>query len=538
MTRWLHRRHRQGRRPNRRNHPLQHLAACGAIGSVIVVLAMLLAISASAKGAPDWVERGGTSTAYQSGRYLTGFAQAEGKQDALESAKQLATADLARQISVQIESSVVDITKETNGQIENDLTSQIRATSDIRLEGVRFETYRKRKKVWVLAVLERLPAAIARRKQRDQALHSTKLCLGEAEKEERAGRPNRALDIYRGCRTPLDTALEHEAVAAALSRTGLLADEASEVLVRHAALINSRVRAIPHEDARSIRSAADGLATQLSRSGVGRGQQLTVAPFLYQSRDVSSPFGREIAIALESAIGRSNPSGSDPARTGKSEPRARSVVVRGTYHEAADRLQLRATAKEAGSGRLLASAEVDLTRQGIPKNLAIRPPNFDAYANAADKLSGGEVVSGDLRIELRTNKGIRGLVFDEGEDLQIYVRVNHPAWVRLIYVLTNGEHVPIEEAWYIDNSKVNQLVEYPAAFEIVAPFGVEMIHGMAHTEKPGMLVTHRTQIEGQDYQVISEGADQVVRQRGIARKQKKQVAEQMVQLTTMRATSD
>jgi hypothetical protein len=272
------------------------------------------------------------------------------------------------------------------------------------------------------------------------------------------------------------------------------------------------------------------LATQLSRAGIGRGQQLTVAPFLYQSRDVSSPFGREIAIALESAIGRSNPSGS--------EPRSRSVVVRGTYHEVADRLQIRATAKEAGSGRLLASAEIDLTRQGIPKSLAVRPPNFDAYADTADKLSGGEVVSGDLRIELRTNKGIRGLVFDEGEELQIYVRVNHPAWVRLIYVLTNGEHVPIEEAWYIDSSKVNQLVEYPAAFEIVAPFGVEMIHGMAHTEKPGMLMTHRTRIEGQDYQVISEGADQVVRQRGIARKQKKQVAEQMVQLTTMRATSD
>jgi hypothetical protein len=534
MTQWLHRRRRQDWRPDGRIHPLQHRASCDAIGIFIALLSMLLPmllpVAASAKGAPDWVERGGTSTAYQSDRYLTGFAQAEGKQNALESAKQLATADLARQISVQIESSVVDVTKEINGQIENDLTSQIRATSDIRLEGVRFETYRKRKKVWVLAVLERLPAAIARRKQRDQALRSTKLCLSEAEKEERAGRPNRALDVYRGCRTPLDTALEHEAVAAALSRTGLLADEASELLVQHAARINSRVRAIPHEDARSIRSAADGLATQLSRAGIGRGQQLTVAPFLYQSRDVSSPFGREIAIALESAIGRSNPSGSDP--------RSRSVVVRGTYHEVADRLQIRATAKEAGSGRLLASAEIDLTRQGIPKSLAVRPPNFDAYADTADKLSGGEVVSGDLRIELRTNKGIRGLVFDEGEELQIYVRVNHPAWVRLIYVLTNGEHVPIEEAWYIDSSKVNQLVEYPAAFEIVAPFGVEMIHGMAHTEKPGMLMTHRTRIEGQDYQVISEGADQVVRQRGIARKQKKQVAEQMVQLTTMRATSD
>ncbi len=530
--------HRQDRQPDTRIRPQQRLARRAPLGIFIIVLVGLLPVVATAKGAPDWVERGGASTAYQSGRYLTGFAQAEGKQDALESAKQLATADLARQISVQIESSIVDVTKETNGRIESDLTSQIRATSDIRLEGVHFETYRKRKKVWVLAVLERLPAARARRKQRDQALRSTKLCLSEAEKEEQAGHPNRALGIYRGCRTPLDSALEHEAVAAALSRTGLLSDEASEMLVQHAAQISRRVRAIPHEDARSIRSAADGLATQLARAGIGRGQQLTVPAFLFQSRDVSSPFGREMAIALEAAMGRSNPSDIHGAGTGQNEARPRAVVVRGTYHEKKDRIAIRATAKEAETGRLLASAELDLTREGIPKSLAIRPPNFDAYANAADKLSGGEVVSGDLRIELRTNKGIRGLVFDEGEDLQIYVRVNQPAWVRLIYVLTNGEHVPIEEAWYIDNSKVNQLVEYPVAFEIVAPFGVEMIHGMAHSEKPAMLVTRPTRIEGQDYQVIAEGADQIVRQRGIARKQKKQVAEQMVQLTTMRRTQN
>lgn len=489
----------------------------------------------AAKEAPDWVERGGSSPRFQTNRYLIGFAQALDSEDALESAKQLATADLARQISVQIESSVVDITKEIDGDIENDLTSQIRATSDIRLEGVRFETYRKRKKVWALAILERLPAAVARRKQRDQALALTRLCLTDAEREEQAGHSTRALDIYRGCRTPLDTALEHEAVAAALSRTGLLSDQASKTLVQHAAQIDRRVRAIPHEDAHSIRIAAEGLATQLARAGVGRGQQITVAPFLYQSRDVSSPFGREIAIALESALGSADPTRTNSTKATATGLRAHSVVVRGSYHEVEDRFQLRATAKESGTGRLLASAEIAITSTGIPKNIKVRPPNFEAYADTADKLSGGDVVSGDLRIEIRTNKGIRGLVFDEGEELRIFVRVNHPAWIRLIYVLTNGEHVPIEGAWYIDNSLVNQLVEYPVAFEIVAPFGVEMIHGMAHTEKPDMLLTHRTRIEGQDYQVISEGANQVVRQRGIARKQKKQVAEQTLQVTTMRA---
>ena len=495
--------------------------------SLIAGLLLFLAGSGHAKDAPDWVEHGGSSQAFPTQRYLTGFGQGEGKEEALESAKQQAAADLARQISVQIESNVVDTTKESNGRYENDLTSQIRATSDIRLEGIRFETYRKRKKVWVLAVLERLPAAVARRKERDRALAETKQCLDNAAREEKAGNANQALSIYRSCRTPLELALENEAIARALVRGGGLDDSASSVLAAHASRISDRVRAIPHQDARSIRSASEGLAAQLARAGVGRGQQLQVAPFMYQSRDISSPLGRELALALESAVGRTTASRTDSAVS--------AVVIRGSYQEEGDLFRLRATAKEAGTGRLLASAEVGLAAAGIPKNIETRPPNFETYAQNVGKLAGGDLVSGDLRIELRTNKGNRGLVFDEGEEISLYVRVNQPAWVSLIYVLTNGEHVPIEQAWYIDKSMVNQLVEYPSSFEIVAPFGVEMIHASAHTERPPMYITTPTRIEGQDYQIIAEGADQVVRQRGIARKKKKQVAEQMVQLTTMRA---
>jgi len=493
---------------------------------LLVFTLCLLPDLGEAKSAPDWVEGGGSSEDFPSGRYLTGFGQAEGKEEALESAKQQAAADLARQISVQIESNVVDVTQETNGKYQNDLTSRIRATSDIRLDGVRFETYRKRKKVWALAILERLPAAVARRKQRDQALALTRRCLESAAAEEKAGRSSQALDTYRSCRTPLEAALEHEAIASALQRQVGLDDDAGEVLARHATQISARVRAIPHEDAASIRSAAEGLAAQLARAGIGRGRHVQVAPFLYQSRDISSPFGREIAIALESAVGRTRAEGSAEDAT--------PVVIRGSYHEEGNLFRLRASAKEPSSGRLLASAEIGLEQKGIPSNIETRPANFEAFAQNADKLAGGEVVSGNLRVELRTNKGIRGLVFDEGEELSIYVRVNRPSWVSLIYVLTNGEHVPIEQAWYIDNSKVNQLVEYPSSFEIVPPFGVEMIHAMAHTEQPPVLLTRRTRIEGQDYLVIDEGADQVVRHRGIARKEKKQVAEQTVQLTTMR----
>ena len=473
--------------------------------------------------APEWVERSGNSVEFPNGKFLVGFAQAAGDESAVESAKQQAVADLARQITVQIESTVVDVVKESDGRLNNDLTSQIRSTSDIRLEGIRFETYRKRSKVWAIAVLERLPASVRRRKERDAALAMTKRCLDAAAELETANRASQALDTYRSCRTPLNEALEHEAVAAALQRGGLLQDEAGVRLAEYASLTNTRIRAIPHQDATTIRAAAEGLAAQLAQASIGPGRNLQVAPLLYQGRDISSPFGRELAIALESAIGRSSTRESGGG-----------IAVRGTYREGKNDFQIRVNAKDAGSGNLIASAEIALAKSAVPSSMETRPANFERFAADADKLNGGEVVSGDLRVEVRTDKGLRGIVYEEGDEITLFVRVNQPAWIRLIYVLTTGELVPITQGWYIDETQVNQLVEYPTAFEIVAPFGVEMIHAMASNQMPEKMITTSTQIDGEPYDVIAEGTDQVVRSRGIARKKKQHVAEQTLQLTTMR----
>ncbi|MAG31501.1 MAG: hypothetical protein CL908_11505 [Deltaproteobacteria bacterium] len=195
---------------------------------------------ATTRGTPEWVERNGISPAYPQERFLCGFAQTEGRDDAIERAKQQAAADLARQISVQIESDVIDVLSESNGRIDDHLSSRIRTTSDIRLDGIRFETHHRGKKVWALAVLERLPAATARRRQRDRAPQHTQRCLEGAVREEQAGRPGQALDTDRSCRTPLSEALEHEAIASALALRGLLPDKVTGELARYDARIRDR----------------------------------------------------------------------------------------------------------------------------------------------------------------------------------------------------------------------------------------------------------------------------------------------------------
>ena len=57
--------------------------------TALAMLVLLLPIGAArAAKTPEWVDRNGVSADYPAGRYLVGFAQATGKEDALESAKQ------------------------------------------------------------------------------------------------------------------------------------------------------------------------------------------------------------------------------------------------------------------------------------------------------------------------------------------------------------------------------------------------------------------------------------------------------------------
>jgi len=498
---------------------------------------------------PEWVARGGASLAHPASRFVTGFARTRGGEEAIERARQQAAADLARQIQVEIESRFLDSVQERDGEIATSASEQtIQATSAIQLEGLRFEIHRRQQDVWALAVLERAPASAARRRERDRVRSEVQSCLEIARGAEDEGRITDALAAYHRCRTALERAFEHEAIARALEGGGRAGGSgpgsgpesspgsgdpgasggpAQETLSRLARRIEGRLRALPHEDARTMRAAAHALASQLAEAGVGRGRAIAVPPFRYHDRDVSSPFGREIALGLEAAI----------AGALRAEPEASTtsaVVIRGSYREEADRLHLRALAREARSGGLLASAELVLERSGLPEGLATRPPNLERFLRDSERLAGGEVVSGDLRIEVRTDRGSHGLVYEEGEALGLFVRVSQPAWVRLVYVLVNGDHVPIEQAWYLDGSKVNRFVEYREKFEIVPPFGVEMIHAMAFTEEPPRLVTRPTRIEGQAYHVVAEGAEQVVRHRGIARRRRQQLAEQTLQMTTLR----
>ncbi len=475
---------------------------------------------------PDWIAAGGKSPRYPSARFITGFAMVEvpGAQGGVDAARQQAAADLSRKISVHIQASLRDVTESRDGADSYQIASIVNSTSDIQLTGLDYEVYPGSERSYALAYLGRGRAIQERHGLRARALAELRECLASGERHLRAGREADAIATYESCRGPVAVALEHDSIARALGSATPVDAAAHAELVAANRTVDEKVKVILRSPASSLSEAIERLGIQLRRQKATSRGRVVVSPFTYGTTDLSSVFGRQASIELESILARG--AGDLPETTD-------GRVVRGVYLERGDEVRITATVRDAASGRLVASAETSLPRSVLPRDVSLKPANFESALRDQKILGEGELISGDLQLEVWTDRGRRGVVYTESEELVLHYRVNQPAWIRIIYVLQSGEQIPISSAWYVDASKVNQVITYPDSFEIVPPFGAEMIHATAFTERPPQLVTERRMIAGEPYEVVADGTRQIVRTRGLRRKKKDEMAEALVTVTTM-----
>lgn len=489
-----------------------------------MLLCVVCALPALAANEPDWVARGGTSAKYPAATHLTGFALFKGGADPLAAAKAQAAADLAARITVRIESALRDEQEQKDDKFKQQIASLTRTSSDVRLNGLFYETYGDGDKAWALAVVPRAAAAAERRHQRDQALADAKAHLESARKAEADKKPSVALKEYYAARVSLGEAAGHEQLARAIAGSGEAT--AMEQLAQLKKQATDGATALLGKPAETVREAVETLAQQLRQQGVVPGMRWTVTPLTYGTTTFSSVFGRQVGIDLDRSLATAV-EGQEGAPSTDLD-----LVLGGNYLESKQELRLAVWAREVKSGRAVAGAEAALPRSAVPEELPFVPQNLSQALRDQKILAAGEEVSGDLRVELWTNKGRSNLAFSEKEELKLHLRVNRPAYVRLVYLLAGGQKVPITQSYYLDASKVNLDIEYPDAFEVTRPFGIEHIQAVAFTEKPEPLQTVKQKVDGEEYDVV-EDLSALVKHRGFkAKAAKAQTAEALVELTT------
>lgn len=220
-----------------------------------------------------------------------------------------------------------------------------------------------------------------------------------------------------------------------------------------------------------------------------------------------------------------------------------------------DQARLTLEGKYSGSGDLL-NFEVSLVdRDGNYTSSAIVSVDKAAVSQFAFEpqqlgfdqlLYSGQVVSDDFKVKFQTDKGMRDLLFKEGESVRLLIKVNQPAYYYLVghtmtsdakisYLLDLQDAVDLNKfIKYIGAEDVNHWVEI-AEFEVIAPFGQEILQIFASPTKP-LSTLPMTVFDGDYYVLKGSVSENITKTRSFKRKKKskdkQKIAEAVLNITT------
>jgi hypothetical protein len=519
-----------------------------------LLLAALLP-SAALASAPDWVRSEGKVSDYPEAKFFVGFGEAMLGADKDESQCRTLAHDDAKRALIQglqvtVKSQTLTHAEETRAGYSEYVSAVTESIATLDVSGLRTEDFLDAKNGICFAL------ATARKNEltqtymgKAQTLASEAAALaGAAKSAEATGDRTRALEAVLSACAKLEEYRNARGVAAlARGRTSAAFDELDKAGATPGlpspAELTAAVSRLADKPVASADDAAWALAYFLKAQAALPQGKVLAQPFAFGDTRMGSPFSRYFNQLLEgklvdtakwTVVQQKNdvtPKSGDLARDFASASGA-DYALTGSYWLQDDGAKLIARLRRVADGRIAASAEVFLPAAGLAATKQdARPENYRS-ALADQKLFGaGELSGGGLSLEAWTNKGADGLLFARGEKMRVFVRLNLPGYVRLIYHLADGKRALLLDNYYVDATKVNLAYELPQEFECDAPFGAETLQAFASTEKFDALKTRS--VDGYDY-LAEDLGEALVRSRGMkSAKTGTQKAETRLVLTTM-----
>jgi hypothetical protein len=164
--------------------------------------------------------------------------------------------------------------------------------------------------------------------------------------------------------------------------------------------------------------------------------------------------------------------------------------------------------------------------------LDIQPPNFTQAQQDQQQFTKNEAgESSGMSLDIWTNKGDESLVFTQGESMQVFLRMNAPGYVRLLYHLADGTRALLLDNYYISPAMANKVQQIPQDFECAAPYGAEVLQVIASDKEIPRAETRK--IDGYDI-LVEDLAKYQASTRGMIKSKKSgKLVEQTLQITTM-----
>ena len=462
--------------------------------------------------------------------YFIGIGTVEntGSPDDVTHAKNLAMGDLANQIQCKVKSEIISEVKATTRSQDEYIASKCKLLSDIKLEGVNFELNSTKKYIYAWAILDKTKALRIYQTKLVNLRDELKKSMSRIESLISKGESGEALGELFELKNLFDKYEENALICIILGGKPTPAPFSR-------AKINDLMYRLTHEEYKNFEDVVNGISYMISeqiKSYIKTTPEITVFPFDYEDTDWSSEFSEYLRKKLEANLVKFI-----ECKFEKQSPETKGIYIYGSYWLKNGEIHLIGTLYDEMKKVTFGSFEAKFPKKFLQEiGIAYKPANFVAAFSDKKYFTPNEVIYGDLRIEFWTNKGNRHLLFKQGEQMKLYVRTNLPCYIQFIYHLANGMRTVLVNNYYIDESKINKVVELPYEFVCAPPFGVEKLQIFASTEPLPEPETKEVTIDGVKYKVLRDDLPKfLANTRGFIKKQTHKSAERVITITTIPA---
>jgi hypothetical protein len=504
---------------------------------------------------PDWVRTFGKTDAFPPSTYVTGFGMSASDAsmsaaDKLAYARNMALSELVKvlQVNISSENLVNQFSTMVKGREElvDEYRSRVVARSEMSLDGVQYQEYSaggRSDPTYALAYLEKEPARVRCRNRFKEKIQRLVTVQTEGNRQLAAREIAAARNTFLECDRLVSEIEQTVMMLDLLGVPKAMTDEDLKTVLD----VKQKSRDLWKAAAGSLEEAAELLAMKLAAQKPPKGK-LQVNALMLEDWYQYSQFSARFRTDLEHKVGEKTglrpldmekadftPGSAGKFRAGLAA--GADYVLTGNYFlkpntNQPEFVHCYVRVLDAKTSATVASADARLTMAAVG-SLELKPRNFLQMLEDQRVFNRDEFVGGGLNLEVWTSRGAENLIFEDGEDIKIFVRVNKPAYVRFIYHLNNGARIvpdPRFVNFHVPEDRVNKVVELPAEFTICPPFGAETMQFFAYSQEEPGLATQKKTIEGQPYDVVVDG-------RGIRMKiQAPEKAERRITVTTIPKT--
>lgn len=440
----------------------------------------------------------------------------------LDEAKKEALADLSQNIRVEVNSEFSSVQTQKNRSLDELKTKIIHLKSDLPILGAQFSSLTSQEGFMVDAILSDSSTGLYA-KELQQTVDLISLNLKNSEKNiGNAAKVN----LLQGILTQIDQYYKMRIVAQFL-----------------------KCNPIPDIPVTSddIASRLSTLETKADTLDFGIGILARIfdkkTVFIYpptaeQSSEVTQ-FGRAVKDHLAKVIKTTT------------QPDKADVIVIGSYKLLKDGLELTCRLIDANNNTLKTGVVFFLP--SAYAGYTVKPVSLDFEKLVQE----GYVIPGDFRVDIKSEKGKRDLLYTRGDTMKLLVKMNKPGYFYLVshnikekdtysYIINyTDEPGDRKFVYYVNGDAVNKWLEL-GDFDVVPPFGVETLQMVASTDdlvnrvpknyfdsKTGLYTIGTSGGKDRGLPVASKPGQALAATRGLVMKKKSASAEAVLMFTSM-----